>query len=82
MQQQITDLVSRGRESLRAKRHLSGWILPKQVTSFAPEGTWTNIDLDVTPPERRIWTAWSVFGYWLSDVVRRHLPPPTCINNH
>lgn len=44
-------------------------VLPKQETSFAPEGTWTNIDLDVTPPERRTWTPMSVLGYWLSDIV-------------
>jgi NCS1 family nucleobase:cation symporter-1 len=57
-------------ESVRGKHRLSGWVLPKQQTSFAPEGTWTNIDLDVTPVERRVWTVPSILGYWLSDVVR------------
>lgn len=56
-------------EKARGKTHVSGWVLPKQPTSFAPEGTWTNVDLDVTPPERRIWTAWSVLGYWVSDIL-------------
>jgi NCS1 family nucleobase:cation symporter-1 len=51
------------------KTRASGWALPKQSTSFAPDGVWTNIDLDVTPPERRVWTSMSVFGYWLSDIV-------------
>lgn len=55
--------------SLREKRHASGWILPKETTSYAPEGKWTNIDLDVTPVERRTWTPVSVLGYWISDIV-------------
>lgn len=54
---------------LKGKSKVPGWILPKQPTSFAPEGTWTNIDLDVTPPERRVWTPLSVLGYWISDIV-------------
>lgn len=65
----VRERASRAKESLKEKKHIDGWVLPKQQTSFAPEGIWTNIDLDVTPPERRIWTAWSVFGYWLSDIV-------------
>lgn len=60
--------------SLKAKLHREGWALPKQATSFAPEGTWTNVDLDVTPLERRIWTPLSFLGYWVSDVVSE-LPP-------
>jgi len=55
--------------SLKAKLHREGLALPKQTTSFAPEGTWTNVDLDVTPLERRIWTPLSFLGYWVSDVV-------------
>jgi NCS1 family nucleobase:cation symporter-1 len=55
--------------SFQGKSKISGWILPKQMTSFAPDGTWTNIDLDVTPVERRIWKAPSILGYWLSDIV-------------
>lgn len=55
--------------SLKAKLHRDGWVLPKQTTSYAPEGTWTNVDLDVTPLERRIWTPLSFIGYWISDVV-------------
>jgi NCS1 family nucleobase:cation symporter-1 len=60
---------ARVQESLRGKNTIEGWVLPKQETSFAPAGTWTNIDLDVTPPERRVWTAMSVLGYWVSDIV-------------
>ncbi|CZR50332.1 related to uracil permease [Phialocephala subalpina] len=57
------------KESGRGKQHISGWVLPKQQTSFAPDGTWTNIDLDVTPIERRAWKASSILGYWLSDIL-------------
>jgi NCS1 family nucleobase:cation symporter-1 len=55
--------------SVKTKLHRDGWVLPKQTTSFAPEGTWTNVDMDVTPLERRIWTPLSFLGYWISDVV-------------
>ncbi|KAH8883456.1 hypothetical protein GQ53DRAFT_882643 [Thozetella sp. PMI_491] len=51
------------------KPRISGWVLPKQPSSFAPEGSWTNVDLDVTPPERRVWTPLSVLGYWASDIL-------------
>ncbi|KAI1842529.1 hypothetical protein JX265_012659 [Neoarthrinium moseri] len=61
--------VARVQEKAEGKARLAGWVLPKQQTSFAPEGTWTNIDLDVTPPERRIWTPLSVLGYWVSDIL-------------
>ncbi|OKL61802.1 hypothetical protein UA08_02318 [Talaromyces atroroseus] len=54
---------------IRSKTTLEGWRLPKQESSWAPPGTWTNIDLDVTPPERRTWTSWAILGYWISDVI-------------
>ncbi|RDW58618.1 hypothetical protein BP6252_13094 [Coleophoma cylindrospora] len=65
----IRHRISEAKESLKEKRNFDGWILPKEQTSFAPEGTWTNIDLDVTPPERRVWKASSLLGYWLSDIL-------------
>ncbi|EXJ78857.1 hypothetical protein A1O1_09259 [Capronia coronata CBS 617.96] len=45
------------------------WELPRESTSFAPPGTWTNIDYDVTPLERRTWGHWSLIGYWMSDIL-------------
>ncbi|KAL2818018.1 permease for cytosine/purines, uracil, thiamine, allantoin-domain-containing protein [Aspergillus granulosus] len=48
---------------------LSGWILPKQESSWAPQGTWTNIDLDVTPLARRTWNSLTMLSYWASDVI-------------
>lgn len=65
----IHRVLKRTGENAKAKTRVSGWELPKQETSYAPDGVWTNIDLDVTPPERRIWTATSVLGYWISDIV-------------
>ncbi|KAB5578776.1 putative uracil permease [Coniochaeta sp. 2T2.1] len=54
---------------LRKKSTVQGWVLPKQESSWAPPGTWTNIDLDVTPLARRTWTALTILGYWVSDVI-------------
>lgn len=66
---QIRSRVAAAKVNLTEKRHKSGWIMPKQTASFAPEGTWSNIDMDVTPEDRRIWTPVSIMGYWISDVV-------------
>ncbi|CAD0020723.1 unnamed protein product [Aureobasidium pullulans] len=55
--------------NLRTKAHLDGWVLERQATSFANEGTWSNIDSDVTPLERRAWGSWSLLGFWCSDAL-------------
>ncbi|KAI4858994.1 permease for cytosine/purines, uracil, thiamine, allantoin-domain-containing protein [Hypoxylon rubiginosum] len=65
----VRKLFGSAQRKLKGKHHASGWVLPKQRTSFAPEGTWTNADLDVTPPERQLWTSVSVVGYWLSGIL-------------
>lgn len=57
------------KHELRKKSKVEGWVLPKQESSWAPAGTWTNIDLDVTPPARRTWTSLTILGYWVSDVI-------------
>ncbi|KAI5248220.1 hypothetical protein E4T43_01432 [Aureobasidium subglaciale] len=67
--EQLRTRAKSAKTSRRAKRHTDGWVLPKQSTSFAPEGTWTNVDLDVTPLERRTWTPLSILGYWINDIV-------------
>ncbi|KAB5511713.1 allantoin permease [Coniochaeta sp. 2T2.1] len=61
--------VSHIRADLKPKRKLSGWVLPRQTTSFADEGSWTNIDCGVTPIERRTWSSWTMLGYWFSDAL-------------
>jgi nucleobase:cation symporter-1, NCS1 family len=74
----IHGALKRAGDKAKAKTRVSGWELPKQETSYAPDGVWTNIDLDVTPPERRIWTATSVLGYWISDIVSPDTEPQPC----
>ncbi|CAK7211020.1 hypothetical protein SCUCBS95973_000988 [Sporothrix curviconia] len=54
---------------LQAKRHKQGWILERQPMTFADDSTWSNRDLDVTPLDQRTWTAWTIVGYWFSDVL-------------
>ncbi|OTA68393.1 putative uracil permease [Hypoxylon sp. EC38] len=61
--------VKKIREGLEDENNTWSWIMQIQETSFAPYGEWTNADLDVTPPERRTWTAVSVLGYWVSDIL-------------
>ncbi|KIW99779.1 uncharacterized protein Z518_10707 [Rhinocladiella mackenziei CBS 650.93] len=63
------DRIDRVKDEVRKKRHIDGWVLKKQESSWAPPGTWSNIDLDVTPVERRTWTSWTIFGYWFSDII-------------
>ncbi|OOQ91281.1 allantoin permease [Penicillium brasilianum] len=63
------------RRGERIKKHIeqkkspSGWVLPRQTTTFADEGSWSNIDSDVTPIERRTWSTWTVLGFWFSDAL-------------
>ncbi|KAM0275868.1 hypothetical protein ACHAQH_007340 [Verticillium albo-atrum] len=54
---------------LSAKKKPSGWVLPRETASFAEEGTWTNIDCDVTPVDRRTWSVWTLGLYWGSDAL-------------
>ena len=37
----IRKRVTRARDSARGKGKLSGWVLPKEASSFADEGTWS-----------------------------------------
>ncbi|RDW60276.1 putative allantoin permease [Coleophoma crateriformis] len=67
--QRVASTKERIQEKARGKSKLSGWVLPRQTTSFADEGTWTNIDADVTPIERRTWTSSTVLGFWFSDAL-------------
>lgn len=55
--------------NLRAKTTRSGWVLPKEESSFADKDSWSNIDADVTPLERRTWTSLTIFGFWMSDAM-------------
>ncbi|KAK0648026.1 allantoin permease [Cercophora newfieldiana] len=61
--------IARIKEDVKSHSTLEGWILPRQTGSFADPGEWTNIDMDVTPLDRRTWSAWTMFGYWFSDAL-------------
>ncbi|RDW84290.1 allantoin permease [Coleophoma cylindrospora] len=67
--QRVASTKERIQEKAKGKSKPSGWVLPRQTTSFADEGTWTNIDADVTPIERRTWTSSTVLGFWFSDAL-------------
>ncbi|KAI5273606.1 uridine permease-like protein Fui1 [Aureobasidium subglaciale] len=45
------------------------WKLPKQHSSIAPAGVWTNADQDPVPLEKRTWTRTTFMTYWFSDLV-------------
>ncbi|TVY82355.1 putative permease [Lachnellula suecica] len=57
------------KEGAKEKTKPAGWIMPRQKSSFGDEDSWTNIDCDVTPIERRTWTGWTMGGYWFSDAL-------------
>lgn len=57
------------KQNVVSKRTKEGWVLPKTAVTFADENTWSNIDTDVTPLERRTWTSWTILGFWLSDAL-------------
>ncbi|KAE9964842.1 hypothetical protein Vi05172_g12357 [Venturia inaequalis] len=56
-------------EKSQGKTALSGWVLDKEKASFADEGSWSNIDSDVTPLDRRTWGNWTLLGFWFSDAL-------------
>ncbi|KAI1829225.1 hypothetical protein DTO006G1_9815 [Penicillium roqueforti] len=47
----------------------SSWILPRQESSIAPPGVWTNADYDPVGSDRRTWTSTTIATYWFSDLV-------------
>lgn len=57
------------KDDARSKTSKDGWILPKTSVTFADENTWSNVDSDVTPIERRTWSSWTILGFWLSDAL-------------
>lgn len=65
----IRQRVTSAKEDLKAKTKPAGWILPQEKGALGDEGTWTNIDMDVTPLERRTWTALTMAGFWFSDAL-------------
>ena len=69
-QAKVSEAKRRTVANVKTKSSLDGWVLKRQATSFAnEEGTWSNIDSDVTPLERRTWGSWSLLGFWCSDAL-------------
>jgi NCS1 family nucleobase:cation symporter-1 len=56
-------------EKVNDRLHGRGWKIPRQTTTFADDGAYSNIDSDVTPLERRTWTSWTILGFWCSDAL-------------
>ena len=61
--------LERVKEDLKKKTRIEGWITEKKESSWAPAGTWSNIDQDVAPLSRQTWNSWTLFGYWCSDII-------------
>ncbi|KAF2732398.1 allantoin permease [Polyplosphaeria fusca] len=61
--------AQRAKRNVASKKSPDGWILEKQPMTFADENSWSNRDSDVTPLERRTWSAWSILGFWFSDAL-------------
>jgi hypothetical protein len=57
----------RVKEHVEQKKSPSGWVLPKQHSTFADEGSWSNVDSGVTPLDQRTWSTWTILGFWFSD---------------
>lgn len=45
---------------------VKAWELPKQDSALAPEGVWSNSDMDPVKPENRTWSIWTWFEALLS----------------
>ncbi|OJJ43498.1 hypothetical protein ASPZODRAFT_145852 [Penicilliopsis zonata CBS 506.65] len=57
------------KEEAYTKSKVFGWVLPRQISSLADEGTWTNIDANFTPIKRRTCSSMTVLGLWFSDAL-------------
>ena len=69
LRQRVVSSADHIQEKFHSHSSISGWELPRQSTTFAEEGDWSNIDSDVTPLERRTWTSWDIVGFWFSDAL-------------
>jgi hypothetical protein len=47
----------------------SEWALEPEPASFAPNGRWSNKDMDPVPLHLRTWTTWAYVAYWISDAT-------------
>lgn len=61
--------VEQAKHNVRSRRTIDGWVMEKQPMTFADENSWSNRDSDVTPLEQQTWSAYTILGYWFSDVL-------------
>lgn len=66
---EVRSRFQRIKDGAMAKTKPGGWVLPMEKGSLTDEGTYSNIDMDVTPIERRTWTALTMAGFWFSDAL-------------
>jgi hypothetical protein len=69
LRQRAASAKNRAVEKVNDRLHGRGWALEPQATSFADDGSYSNIDFDVTPLDRRTWTSWTILGFWCSDAL-------------
>ncbi|WVQ83255.1 hypothetical protein IAT38_005394 [Cryptococcus sp. DSM 104549] len=43
------------------------WVLDTPDATFADRKGWSNLDVDVTPPEKRTWNAFNFMSLWIAD---------------
>ncbi|KAM0746563.1 uridine permease-like protein Fui1 [Meredithblackwellia eburnea MCA 4105] len=64
------DQFKLSKEELKARcTSIKAWEIPKTDSAFAPDGVWSNADMEPTPPEKWTWTTLTFITYWMSDLV-------------
>ncbi|OLN96933.1 putative permease C1683.05-like protein 2 [Colletotrichum chlorophyti] len=48
---------------------VKAWELPKHPSAIAPDGVYTNPDMDPVPLEQQTWSVWTILAYWSSDLM-------------
>lgn len=69
LRRRTTSIKERVTTKVNDRLHGRGWVLPREATTFADDGSYSNIDSDVTPLDRRTWTSWTILGFWCSDAL-------------
>lgn len=63
----IANLRSKMEFRKLAKRET--WVLTPEASTFAPNSTLSNKDMDPVPPHLRTWTTMNYVFYWISDAT-------------
>ncbi|TDZ34536.1 putative permease [Colletotrichum spinosum] len=56
-------------EARRRCTSLRAWELPRHSSAIAPDGVWTNSDMDPVPLTQQTWSIWTILAYWSSDLM-------------